>query len=99
MGSSSFVTYFELAGAEGFNAENAEEAGRIVNSLIKQKGFEVIILSERFAKETKSVREAIDKENRSPIFVLIPDFTMKTGMRMDELRTIISSAIGTKIDL
>ena len=99
VGSSAFVTCFEFVGAEGFNAENVEALVKIVNSLIEQKTFELIILPERFAKETKLLRDTVNKDYISPIFVLIPDFTMETGMRIDELHTIISSAIGSKVNL
>jgi len=35
----------------------------------------------------------------TPVFALIPDFTMETGMRMEELQSIVSLAIGTKLEL
>jgi hypothetical protein len=35
----------------------------------------------------------------TPVFALIPDFTMETGMRMEELQAVVSLAIGTKLEL
>ncbi len=34
-----------------------------------------------------------------PVFALVPDFTMETGMRMEELQAVVSLAIGTKLEL
>jgi hypothetical protein len=35
----------------------------------------------------------------TPVFALIPDFTMETGMRMNELQAVVSLAIGTRLEL
>lgn len=100
MGPPSFVTCFALIGAEGFDAENGESAAEALSRLVDEPRFKLIIIPERFAKETLPVRELIMKRGEvSPVFALIPDLTMETGMRMEELQTVVSLAIGTKLEL
>jgi hypothetical protein len=46
------------------------------------------------------VREQVLRRGAiSPVFAMVPDFTMITGDRMQELQTVISLAIGTKLEL
>ena len=99
IGPSAFVTTFELAGVEGFEAENAEDVINIVHKLLEKKDFHLVILPEQFTNETKQLRETSKQRSLSPIFILIPDFSMDTGSRLEELRTLISSAIGFRINL
>ena len=99
VGPLSFTTPFELGGITGVHAETAEVAVKSINELLDANDIELIILPERFLNETKQVRDTIQKKSLSPIIVPIPDTTMVTGMRLEELRTAISTAIGTQIDL
>ncbi len=99
VGPLSFITPFELGGIKGIPAETAEEAVKSINKLLEANDLKLIILPERFINETKQLRETIQKKSLLPIILLIPDTTMITGMRLEELRTAISAAIGTQIDL
>ena len=99
VGPLSFITPFELGGITGVQAENAEAAVKSLNDLLEANNVELIILPERFINETKQLRDTIQKKSLLPIMLLIPDTTMVTGMRLEELRTVISTAIGTQIDL
>ncbi len=99
VGPSAFVTVFQLVGVEGFDAETPDSVITTLQALIDEKRFKLIILPERFTQETKTLRINTQKKALSPIFILIPDFTRETGSRMDELQAIISSAIGTKMDI
>ena len=100
VGPPSFVTCFALIGAEGFDAEEGEAVAENLSRLIDEPRFKLIIIPERFAKETLTVRELIMKRGDiSPVFALIPDFTMESGMRMEELQAVVSLAIGTKLEL
>ena len=98
VGPLSFITPFELGGIKGIPAETAEEAVKSITKLLEANDLKLIILPERFINETKQLRETIQK-SLLPIILLIPDTTMITGMRLEELRTAISAAIGTQIDL
>lgn len=99
VGPLAFITPFELGGIKGVRAENAEAVVKSINELLETSECKLIIVPERFIKETKQLRETIRKTSLLPIILLIPDMTMKTGMRLEELRTAISTAIGTQIDL
>jgi vacuolar-type H+-ATPase subunit F/Vma7 len=100
VGPTSFVTCFALIGGEGFDADDGEAVAETLNRLIDEQRFKLIIIPERFAEETQSIRELVMKRGDiHPVFALIPDFTMETGMRMEELQAVVSLAIGTKLEL
>ena len=99
VGPLSFITPFELGGIKGVHAENAEMAVTSINKLLEANDIKLIILPERFCNETKQLRETLQQQSLLPIILLIPDTTMITGQRLEELQTAISAAIGTKIDL
>lgn len=68
--------------------------------VIEEGRFNLILVPERFAKDTYSIREEVMKRGDiTPVFALIPDFTMETGMRMEELQVAVSLAIGTRLEL
>jgi vacuolar-type H+-ATPase subunit F/Vma7 len=100
IGPPSFITCFELIGAEGFDFGTGEDVADKLSDLIDEGKFQLIIIPERFAKETRPVRERVMiRGDITPVFALIPDFTMETGMRMEELQAIVSQAIGTRLEL
>ena len=100
VGPPSFITCFELIGAEGFDAGTGEAVAEIVRELSDEGRLQLIIIPERFAEETRSVRESVmNRGDITPVFALIPDFTMETGMRMAELQAVVSLAIGTRLEL
>ena len=100
LGPPSFITCFELIGAEGYEVGTGEALAETLNNLVQEEKFQLIIIPERFAEETRPVRESImNKGDIVPVFALIPDFTMETGMRMEELQAVVSLAIGTKLEL
>ena len=100
IGPPSFITCFELIGAVGFDIGTGEAVAETVSALVEEGMFQLIIIPERFAEETRPVRERVmNRGDITPVFALIPDFTMETGMRMEELQTIVSLAIGTRLEL
>ena len=100
IGPPSFITCFELIGAVGFDIGTGEAVAETVSALVEEGRFQLIIVPERFAEETRPVRERVmNRGDITPVFALIPDFTMETGMRMEELQSIVSLAIGTKLEL
>lgn len=71
-----------------------------LSDLVGEERFQLIIVPERFAEETRPVRERVmNRGDIIPVFALIPDFTMETGMRMKELQEVVSLAIGTRLEL
>jgi len=100
IGPSSFITCFELVGAEGYNVTEGPALAEIIEKLVNEKKYKLIIFPERFTKETEQVREqALKRGAITPVFAFVPDFTMETGMRMQELQAVISLALGTKLEL
>jgi len=100
IGPSSFITCFQLVGAEGYNVTDGEQVAQTIEKLVDEKKFKLIIFPERFAPQTQQIREQTLKRGAiTPVFALVPDFTMETGMRMQELQAVISLAIGTKLEL
>lgn len=100
IGPAPFVTCFELIGVKGFEAESGEEVVRVLRELVDNREFKLIIFPERFAEETYEIRSLVMKQGEIwPIFALIPDFTMVTGMRLEELKRVVSLAIGAKLEL
>jgi vacuolar-type H+-ATPase subunit F/Vma7 len=100
IGPDSFITCFQLIGAEGFDAGSGEALTETLTNLVDEGRFQLIIIPERFAEVTRPVRDRVmTRGDITPVFALIPDFTMETGMRMEELQAVVSLAIGTKLEL
>lgn len=100
IGPPSFATAFELIGATGYHEIIGEKVAATLTRLVNDEEYKLIIIPERFAPETRSVREeVIRKADITPVFALVPDFTMETGMRMEELQAVVSLAIGTRLEL
>ncbi|MBQ04793.1 hypothetical protein CL673_08860 [Candidatus Bathyarchaeota archaeon] len=100
IGPPSFITTFELIGAAGFESSSGDAVAQTLDRLVNEGQFQFIVIPERFAIQTRPVREAVmSKGEITPVFALIPDFTMETGMRMEELQEVVSLAIGTRLEL
>jgi len=100
IGPSPFITCYELIGINGFEAENGEEVAKVLQDIIEERKFKLIVLPERFAKETDEIRSLVMKKGEIwPVFALIPDLTMVSGMRLEELKSVVSLAIGAKLEL
>jgi vacuolar-type H+-ATPase subunit F/Vma7 len=100
IGPSSFITAFELIGAKGYESSSGKAVAETLLKLVEEGKFNLILIPERFSKDTYSIREDVMKRGAiTPIFSLVPDFTMETGMRMEELQEVVSLAIGTKLEL
>jgi vacuolar-type H+-ATPase subunit F/Vma7 len=100
VGPPSFVTCFEIIGAAGYNAEDGDDAVETLRRLVDEQNYTLIIIPERFAEETLTAREQVMRRGDiTPVFALIPDLTLETGMRMEELQAVVSLAIGTRLEL
>ncbi len=100
IGDSLFIKAFELLGAEGFKAENEREIIQTLKNLIEQREHGMIIIPERYVEATNEIRERIIKSGAVvPIFAFLPDYTGKTGQRVEELKKLISLAVGIQLKL
>ncbi len=100
IGPPSFATTFALIGAASYHEIDGGAVAATLARLVNDEDYKLIILPERFAPETRNIREEImRKGDITPVFALVPDFTMETGMRMEELQAVVSLAIGTRLEL
>jgi vacuolar-type H+-ATPase subunit F/Vma7 len=100
IGPSSFVTCFELIGANGYEEHEEGAVVSTLDKIVQNDDYKLVIIPEHHAAATRQIREEVMKRGRiTPIFALIPGLTMETGMRMEELQAVVSLAIGTKLEL
>lgn len=97
LGSSEFVTAFELMGANGFRVGEGE-VKETVKKLLSDERFELIILPEDFTNVTSEMRMELLKKNKiRPIFIIIPGFKGEgKGDRLREIKNVISFEAGAK---
>lgn len=94
------MTGFELVGARGFKVKNADEAKKIVTELISGESYKLIILPERFTIVTADMRTQLLKKGKIwPVFAIVPDLSGIKGKRVEEIKSIIGSAVGAKLKL
>ncbi|MGQ4890877.1 MAG: V-type ATP synthase subunit F [Candidatus Njordarchaeia archaeon] len=100
IGDTLFIKAFELIGSDGFKAENEKEIINILKKVIEQKEYGLIIIPERYVKATKPIRERLIKAGSvTPLFAFLSDYTGETGQRIEELKKLISLAVGIQLKL
>ena len=100
IGDEKFVLFFELAGAEGFEAKSREEVLSKLEELIEKEEYGVIIVPEKFVDATKELREKMMREGKAfPVIAFIPDFVKSPGDRIRDLKHSLIMAIGAEIKL
>lgn len=100
IGAPAFISGFEMVGFEGFNAESESELREVIERLIKTKEYGLIVIPERYTNATKDIRDRLAKEGRvAPIFSFIPDYSGIKGERVEELKQLLSLALGVKLEL
>lgn len=93
-----FVSLWQMAGAEGFKAENDEEVLSTLMKLIKDGEYSVILLPERYVELTREVRSRLMKEGKiEPIFTFVPEQGLTK--RIDEVKEKASVAIGVRFEI
>ncbi len=100
IGDEVFVRMFELVGAIGYIAEDDEAALSQLEKIIENKEYGIIILPERYVDLTKTYRERMLREDKYyPLFVFLPDHTGVKEKRIEELKKLISMAVGIELKL
>jgi len=98
IGDSVFVRAFELIGAEGFEARDAEEVKRRIKEVVEGGRHSIIIIPERYVDETREVRMRIMRESGGKLmFAFVPDHLGGAGKRVEELKRLLSLAVGVKL--
>mgnify|MGYP000504069335 CR=1 FL=1 len=100
IGDNMFIKMFELIGAVGYKAEDEEELKKILAQLIKEKKYAIIVLPERYVEATREIREKLAREGEYfPLFAFLPDHTGIKDRRIEELKRLISLAVGVELKL
>ena len=93
-----FVSVFGLIGADRFKVESDEEFLSIVTDLIRRREYSMIIVPERYLDLTKEIRSKLVAEGKiEPIFAFVPEKGL--NKRVNELKELISLAIGLKLEI
>ena len=93
-----FVSVFGLIGADRFRVESDEEFLSTITDLIMRREYSMIIVPERYLDLTKEIRSRLITEGRiEPIFAFVPEKGL--NKRVDELKELISLAIGLRLEI
>jgi len=93
-----FISLWQMAGAEGFRAETDKEVLSTLTKLIREGGYSVIVLPERYVELTREMRSRLMREERiEPVFAFVPELGLTK--RIDEIREKISLAIGVRLEI
>lgn len=100
IGDEVFVRMFELVGAVGFIARDEQSILNHLKRIIEDKNYGIIVLPERYVHLTKKYRERMLREGwYYPLFIFLPDHTGIKGERIEELKKLISMAVGLELKL
>lgn len=100
IGDEVFVQMFELVGAIGYIATDEKSVIFQLKKVTENKEYGVIILPERYVKLTREYREKMLREGEYyPLFIFLPDHTGLKGYRIEELKKLISMAVGIELKL
>lgn len=93
-----FVSVFGLIGADRFKVESDEEFLSTITDLIRRREYSMIIVPERYLDLTKEIRSKLIAEGKiEPIFAFVPEKGL--NKRVNELKELISLAIGFKLEI
>jgi len=93
-----FVSVFGLIGADRFRVGSDEEFLSTITDLIMRREYSMIIVPERYLDLTKEIRSRLITEGRiEPIFAFVPEKGL--NKRVDELKELISLAIGLRLEI
>ena len=93
-----FVSVFGLVGADRFKIESDEEFLSTITDLVRRREYSMIIVPERYLDLTKEIRSKLIGEGKiEPIFAFVPEKGL--NKRVNELKELISLAIGLKLEI
>jgi vacuolar-type H+-ATPase subunit F/Vma7 len=89
---------FRMAGAIAFPVRNAEEAATVLDKILEEETYDVIIITENLSTALKQQRETLlARERQRPVIAVIPDFSGPTGDRLRELRALVTQSVGAEL--
>ena len=91
---------FRLIGIETNEVADDDAAAKKVEDIVLDGKYEIVIISERVALKTKTLRyNLLAAKKAYPIFLIVPDFQGPLQERISELRQLVDQAIGIKLEL
>ena len=95
LGDKSSICGFAAVGMDTFEAENAEDAERLIDRLAKNK-FGIIYITEGLAAK---IPEAMDKYRFTsiPAIIQIPGISGNTGAGLEDVAKSVEKAVGSNI--
>lgn len=98
VGDPAFISVFELLGAEGFEASSDDLLS--VLKKVAEGDYALVVLPEKYVEATRVLREQLAREGRvTPLFAFLPTEPASRGARVEELKRLISLAIGAELRL
>ncbi len=90
---------YRLAGLEARGAATPEEMGRLAASLLSQGGPGLVILDEELFRELPAGLRKRLEESRTPLFVPVPSFRLRTGALGPEeyIARLMRRAVGYQV--
>jgi V/A-type H+-transporting ATPase subunit F len=89
---------FRMAGVIPFPVRDSKEAARVLEEIVAEGKYAVIILTENLSLALKTQREAIlARERQRPVIAVVPDFSGPRGERLRELRSLVTQSVGAEL--
>jgi vacuolar-type H+-ATPase subunit F/Vma7 len=91
---------FRLIGMETFEVADGDAAAKKVEDIVSERKYEIVVISERVALKTKTLRDRLLMSKEPyPVFLIIPDFRSPLNERVKELHQLVDQAMGIKLKL
>jgi vacuolar-type H+-ATPase subunit F/Vma7 len=91
---------FRLIGIETSEVTDDDAAAKKVESIILEGKHKIVIINEKVALKTKTLRDnLLTAKKPYPIFLIIPDFEGSLNERAKELHQLVDEAMGIKLKL
>lgn len=89
---------FRMAGVTPFPVRDPQEAAKVLEKIVAEGKYSVIILTENLSTVLKTQREAIlARERQRPVIAVVPDFSGPRGDRLRELRSLVTQSVGAEL--
>ena len=89
-------TGMRLAGVDGAVVHERDELKRELDKVLADKSIGIILLTEKFGRESPEIIDNVKLERKLPLIVEIPD-RHGTGRKPDFITSYVNEAIGLKL--
>ena len=89
---------FRMAGVIPFPVRNPQEAGEVLEKIVAEGKYPIILITENLSTALRTQRDAIlARERQRPVIAVVPDFGGPTGDRLRELRALVTQSVGAEL--